>query len=68
MLPGMQALHTLVHFWLAAVLHGLPVAELCALCRNGSGAPATSGGALVVGTVKVPLPAGVPTLQWWQGP
>lgn len=53
-LPGMQALTALTHFWLAAVLHALPVVELC-VCLAGLSAPAHGGGALVVGTAEVPL-------------
>lgn len=52
-LPGMQALTALTHFWLAAVLHALPVAELCA-CLARLSVPAQGGGALVVGTAEVP--------------
>lgn len=55
MLLGMQALTALTHIWLAAVLHGLPVAELCALCLARLSVPAQGGGALVVGITKVPL-------------
>jgi hypothetical protein len=53
-LPGMQALTALTHFWLVAVLHALPVAELC-VCLARLSAPMQGGGALVVGTAEVPL-------------
>lgn len=56
MLPGMQGLTTITHFCLAAALHALPAGEVAMLAaRHGSGAPAQGSGALVVGTVKVPL-------------
>lgn len=54
MLPGMQALTAITHLWLAAVLHVLPVVELCA-CLARLSVPAQGGGALVVGITKVPL-------------
>lgn len=63
MLPGMQALTHITHFCQAAVLHALLPAQLCMLAgAPESGPSAHGGGALVVGTVKVPLPGG-PTLR-----